>query len=50
MCEEEKLLSDLVGMGTKLVSMIEEVVSDSERLTSIAGNRVTSDSVHFKNF
>ena len=41
--EEEKLLSDLIVVGTKLVSMIEDVVSDSERLTSIAGNEITSD-------
>ena len=36
--EVEKVLSDFVVTGSKLVSLIEEVVTDSERLTSIAGN------------
>ena len=36
--EEEKLLSNLVVAGTELVSMIEEVVKNTERLISIAGN------------
>lgn len=35
--EEERLLSDFVVTGTKLVSVIEEIVSDTERLSCIAG-------------
>lgn len=36
--EEEKLLLDLVVTGTKLVSTIEEIVSGTERLSSVSGN------------
>ena len=35
--EEEKVLSNFVDTGSKLVSLIEEVVTDSESLSSIAG-------------